>query len=191
MAPAGRAWGVPPPVGEVARLEGLLAPAGRYDEPFVEALELHGALDTHWLAHTRLCYGERLRRDGRRDEAVAQLTPALRTFERLDAVPWAEWVRDELAAAGVAPARAVRRFEALTPQELSVAATIAQGHSNREAAARLYVSPKTVEKHLTSAYRKLGVHSRTQLIARLAEHPELLDGIAVDQRTQSAARSSM
>jgi DNA-binding CsgD family transcriptional regulator len=59
----------------------------------------------------------------------------------------------------------------LTPQELQIARLVADGMTNREVAASLFLSPKTIESHLQNAYRKLGVHSRTQLSKRLAAEP--------------------
>ena len=58
----------------------------------------------------------------------------------------------------------------LTPQELQVALVVAEGVTNREAAARLFLSPKTIEVHLSHAYRKLGVRTRTELSRRIASH---------------------
>jgi DNA-binding NarL/FixJ family response regulator len=92
------------------------------------------------------------------------LRAALATFERLNAEPWAQRARRELAASGehVRARRDVPTRE-LTPQELQVALAVADGATNREAAAALFVSPKTVEAQLTSIYRKLNLRSRTQL----------------------------
>ncbi|MGZ6565602.1 MAG: helix-turn-helix transcriptional regulator, partial [Solirubrobacteraceae bacterium] len=91
-------------------------------------------------ARTQLCYGERLRRARRRSDAQEQLTPALATFERLAADPWAERARRELRAAGIttkAP-RPQSATDTLTPQELRVALIIADGATVREAAAQLF-----------------------------------------------------
>ncbi|MGB0096925.1 MAG: LuxR C-terminal-related transcriptional regulator, partial [Solirubrobacteraceae bacterium] len=90
---------------------------------------------------------------------------ALTGFDRLGARPWAERARSELRASG----QRIRRgsphaTERLTPQELQVALTIARGLTNREAAARLFLSPKTIEFHLRNIYRKLGIRSRTELV---------------------------
>jgi DNA-binding CsgD family transcriptional regulator len=170
------AWPNPIPRGERLRVTGILAADDAFDEPFEAALELHDrGYDTHWLAHTRLCYGERLRRAGRRREARRQLRPALATFERLGSAPWVAWARDELAATGERPRRRdPSTLDDLTPHELTVAAAVASGLTNREAAERLFVSEKAIEKHLSSTYRKLDVQNRTQLARRLAEDPALL-----------------
>ena len=83
--------------------------------------------------------------------------------------PWAERARDELRAAGEsAPRRGGRPLDRLTPQELQVARLVARGASNRDAAAALYLSPRTVEYHLHKVFRKLGVHARAELAAVLA-----------------------
>jgi DNA-binding CsgD family transcriptional regulator len=80
-----------------------------------------------------------------------------------------ELARAELAASGERGALRTRPAELeLTAQELQVARVVAAGASNAEAASQLFLSPKTVEKHLTSAYRKLGLRSRAQLAAMFA-----------------------
>jgi DNA-binding CsgD family transcriptional regulator len=147
-----------------ARCDGLLSDA--FDVPFRRALELH---DTPFeTARTELCYGERLRRAGRRTEARGQLHAALERFDRLGAKPWAERARTELRASGATVRRgAPGATEQLTPQELQVALTVARGATNRETASALFLSTKTIEFHLRNIYRKLGVRSRTELVARL------------------------
>ena len=112
------------------------------------------------LARTRLAYGAKLRRARRAGDARRQLHEALARFEELGAVPWAEQAREELRASG---GRRRARRQDLTPAELRVARVIARGATNREAAAELFVSPKTVDFHLRQAYRKLGVRNRTEL----------------------------
>jgi DNA-binding CsgD family transcriptional regulator len=115
-------------------------------------------------ARARLCYGERLRRVGRRADARAQLRSALATCEQLGAEPWAEHARRELRASGATLRRDPLVREQLTPQELQIAATVAEGKTNREVGAAYFISPKTVEVHLSRVYRKLGIHSRSELI---------------------------
>ena len=88
--------------------------------------------------------------------------------------PWAERARDELRAAGEsAPRRGGRPLDRLTPQELQVARLVARGASNRDAAAALYLSPRTVEYHLHKVFKKLGVHARAELAAVLAHEDRL------------------
>ena len=154
-----------------ARCRGLLASDSAFASNFETALTLHAMLpDPFERARTKMCYGERLRRAGRRKEARAKLRSAIDSFDRLDAKPWADRARAELAATGerLRP-RERSATEELTPQELQVARIVATGASNREAAAALFVSPKTIEFHLGHIYSKLGLRSRTQLSAMLAK----------------------
>jgi DNA-binding NarL/FixJ family response regulator len=111
-----------------------------------------------------LAYGSFLRRTGRRTAAAAQLEAARKTFAGLDARPYLERCEHELAACGLTPARRQDRSSVhLTPQELAVARLVVKGLTNREAAAELVVSVKTVEYHLGKVYAKFGITSRTQL----------------------------
>lgn len=120
------------------------------------------------LARVHLVHGERLRRARRRADSRAPLRQALESFERIGAERWAARARRELAAAGELSAdRATPPERLLSPQELQVALLVGEGLSNREAAARLILSPKTVEYHLGNAFRKLGVRSRVELVRRL------------------------
>ena len=94
----------------------------------------------------------------------------LRISCRCGASSLASWARSELYSAGSRPRReALSGPESLTPSELRVAELAAAGHSNRDIAQTLYVTPKTVEVHLTSIYRKLGISTRTELSASLAD----------------------
>jgi DNA-binding NarL/FixJ family response regulator len=118
-------------------------------------------------ARTRLCLGEALRHARRRSDARPQLEQAHMTFVLLGAKPWAERAAAELAATGITAApRRMPIHARLTPQELRVALQVAEGLTNQEVASRLFLSPKTIEVHLSHIYSKLGVHSRTSL-ARL------------------------
>jgi DNA-binding CsgD family transcriptional regulator/DNA replicative helicase MCM subunit Mcm2 (Cdc46/Mcm family) len=151
-----------------ARCRGMLAED--YQGPFEAALELHARVPTPFeRARTSLAYGERLRRDGRRAEARERLHSALQDFDRLGARPWSERARVELRASGQTVRTPDQRAaDDLTPQELQVAALVAGGATNREAAATLFLSAKTIEFHLGNVYRKLGIRSRTEL-ARIVE----------------------
>lgn len=120
------------------------------------------------LARVHLIHGERLRRARRRSDSRLPLRRALESFERIGAEGWARRARRELAAAGdVVPDTLAAPEQLLSPQELQVALLVAEGLTNREAAARLIVSPKTIEYHLANAYRKLGVRSRVELVRRI------------------------
>jgi DNA-binding CsgD family transcriptional regulator len=147
------------------RCRGLLAAEHQFEAHFVRALECSPSLGEPFeLARTELCFGQRLRRAGRRVAARRRLRSALDTFERLDAIPWAETARRELGASGQrARKRCDESRDELTPQEDEIARIVARGATNREVAAQLFVSPKTVETHLSHIYRKLGVRSRTEL----------------------------
>ena len=118
-------------------------------------------------ARARMCLGEALRRTRQRGEARRQLEQARSAFELLGAQPWAERAAAELATVGVtAEPRRTPIHVRLTPQELRVALQVAEGLTNQEVAARLFLSHKTIEVHLGHIYDKLGVRSRTGL-ARL------------------------
>jgi DNA-binding CsgD family transcriptional regulator len=157
-------------LGRAARCRGLLESAGTYEQAFAEALRYHElTVDAFELARTRLSYGERLRREKRRADAREQLRAAFDCFDRLGAAPWAERARIELRATGeTARRREVSTIDQLTPQELQIATVLADGLTTREAAARLFLSPKTVEYHLRNAYRKLGIRTRRELLGALA-----------------------
>jgi DNA-binding CsgD family transcriptional regulator len=154
----------------VARARVLVAPAELLDAAYqqVPAAPIHSGFE---VARTRLVYGERLRRAGRRMEAREYLRGALGIFHAIGAEPWERRAQAELRASGARLRRPdpSARGE-LTPQELQVALVVADGVTNREAAARLFLSPKTIEVHLSRAYRKLGVRTRTELSRRIALH---------------------
>jgi ATP/maltotriose-dependent transcriptional regulator MalT len=159
------------------RCRGLLADEEEFDARFTEALRLYELAGMPFaIARTALCYGERLRRSGRRVESRAQLRAALDTFLRLGARAWAERAERELRATGeTVRRRETSAAEQLSPQELQIGLVVAQGVTNREAGARLFLSPKTIEYHLSRVYRKLGIRSRTEL-ARLVAHQDALPG---------------
>jgi len=141
---------------------------------FTTALEHHARTRNPFeQARTELAFGERLRiGTGPRAEAQQHLRLALETFERLGARVWAERARDALRGTGVAQRREdVPIAEVLTPHELQVAMVVAQGATNKEAAAALFLSPKTVEHHLGQIYRKLQLRSRTELAALITGAP--------------------
>ena len=99
----------------------------------------------------------------------AQLRAALEDFERLGARPWADRARAELAATGETTRRRdPTALDELTPQELQIALLLADGKTTREAAAAVFLSPKTIEYHLRHVYLKLGINSREQLAQALA-----------------------
>jgi DNA-binding CsgD family transcriptional regulator len=139
---------------------------------FDQSLQTLAPWDSWESARTRLCYGRHLRRSKQRREASEHLQAALSAFERLGARGWAAQARQELRSSGVRANIENWRPTGLTPQELRVSLAVAGGGTNREVAAALFMSPKTVEHHLGRAFAKLGVTSRTQL-ARMVEAGEL------------------
>ncbi|MBP0455516.1 AAA family ATPase [Kitasatospora sp. RG8] len=152
------------------RCQALLGPDELAESAYRAALGLHdGTHRPFEQARTALLYGEWLRRERRRTDARPHLRAALETFERLGARPWADRARTELTATGTsapAPADApAGALTALTPQELQIARLAAQGLTNRDIAAQLFLSPRTVGHHLYKAYPKLGIASRTDLPA--------------------------
>ena len=152
-----------------ARCRGL--PAAEDDAHFREALALHATVqDAFGAARTRLCLGERLRRAGRRLDAREEIRSALGAFVALGAGPWAERARTELQPSGATlrRRRAVQEGQELTPQERQIAAHVAQGKTNKEVAAALFLSHKTVDFHLGRVYRNLNLRSRGELIRRYA-----------------------
>ena len=165
------AKGQPWALARAARARGLLTDGGSAGECFERALALHAAtLDRFETARTRLAHGEWLRRAARRVDARSQLRAALDDFEVLGAARWAERAATELAATG----EHVRRRGAdprsmLTPQELQVSLLLMEGRTTREAAAALFLSPKTVEYHLRKVYTKLGIGSRVELAQVLVD----------------------
>jgi DNA-binding NarL/FixJ family response regulator len=149
-----------------ARARALLADGAEADRLFEEALRAHAATDRLLdRARTQLLYGEHLRRERRRVDAREALRAALDTFEALGAASWAERARTELRATGeTARRRDPSTLDQLTQQELQVVRTVSQGATNREAAAQLFISPRTVDHHLRSVFRKLGLRSRAELV---------------------------
>jgi DNA-binding CsgD family transcriptional regulator len=148
------------------RSRALLASGEDANRRFQEALRQHARTDSPFEhARTELLYGEYLRRERRRVEARPHLRTALETFEMLGAPIWAERARRELRATGeTARKRNRSTLDQLTPQELHVVRVISQGLTNREAAAQLFISPRTVDYHLRKVFSKLGINSRAELI---------------------------
>ena len=151
-----------------ARCRGMLASEERYEREFQTALALYGEEMAFERARTLLALGMRRRRSRRRADARAALHEALSYFERGGAEPWAHQAQAELRATGEMPPRDnALGLRSLTSQELQVALIVARGSTNREAAAALFLSTKTVEFHLGNTYRKLAVRSRSELVRRM------------------------
>ena len=160
-----QAKGQPWALARAARVRALLAPEDELERHFDEALGLHAQTpDVFESARTRLAYGARLRRSGRRVRAREQLREAIELFDDLGAEPWSSLARVELEATGeTARKRDPSTLDQLTPQEVQIALLLAGGSTTREAAAAMFLSPKTIEYHLRNVYRKLGIHSREEL----------------------------
>ena len=172
----------PFPLAEVARLRGALARARGKPDEAAHHLEIASDLAdragaTYEKALVLMELGRALSDMGRREEAAGSLLTARETLARLCAQPDLGRTTDLLDELGTAGPRPSPRGPGLTPQEIAVSRLVRKGLSNREIAAELFLSTKTVEFHLRHVYMKLGISSRTQLVARSAE---LLDLRAAD-----------
>lgn len=146
------------------RLHGVRGDVTAATASFDAALELIGTLPLRYdQARVNFGYGQTLRRLGRRARADVALTAARDGFAAMGATTYVDRCDRELKAGGVHFARS---NSTLTPQEEAVTHLVAQGMSNREVAAELFLSSKTVQYHLTRVYAKLGVRSRTELAVR-------------------------
>ena len=152
----------------VAHCRGLLASEpGRAHGFYEEALKHHRRANRPFeRARTELAYGSHLRRSRKRLVARSHLRSALETFNSLGASPWARRAASELRATGeTVRSRDPTTINQLTSQELQVVKLVSRGMTNREVAAQLFLSPRTIDFHLRNAYSKLGIASRNQLTA--------------------------
>ncbi|HET6627724.1 MAG TPA: AAA family ATPase [Nocardioidaceae bacterium] len=157
---------VPSPHAFALAAFGAAVLAGEKADPHWRAALEHHAVSARPVeaARTRLAYGEFLRRRRQRVAARGHLREALSTFEDVGASPWAERARQELRASGeTTRKRDPSAGQGLTPQERQVAKFVASGLSNKDVAAQLFVSPRTVDFHLRNVFAKTGVTSRTEL----------------------------
>ena len=157
----GSAWARP----VAAHCRALVAEPDEAERLFREALALHaGSGRPFERARTELAFGAFLRRTRRRKEARAHLRAALEAFEALGARLWVEHARVELRASGqTARQRDVSTLDQLTAQERQIAQRVAEGHTNREIAGQLFLSPRTIDFHLRNIFRKVDITSRIQL----------------------------
>ena len=164
-----KASGTPWAQGVEARSRALLAEGEAAETLYREAIQRLGPTRLRVdLGRTHLLYGEWLRRERRRIDARAELRTAHDLFSEFGMEAFAERARVELEATGErARKRTVETLGDLTPQEAQIARLVAQGHTNREIAAQLFISPSTVDYHLRKVFRKLDVKSRTQLAHRM------------------------
>jgi DNA-binding CsgD family transcriptional regulator len=152
-------------LGMSARIQALGAGGTDADALYQESIFRLGKTQLRIeLARSQLLYGEWLRRGRRNLDARVQLRAALRLFRELGVDAFGNRARIELEATGERTRPLAADSEAhLTPQESQVARLAAQGLTNREIAARLFIGQSTVEYHLVKVFRKLDVRSRTQL----------------------------
>jgi ATP/maltotriose-dependent transcriptional regulator MalT len=135
------------------------------DDAFTEALAVSRALPPFHRARGELLYGEWLRRQRRRTDARVHLRTAADLFRAMGAAPWEKRAEAELRATGeTARKRDPSTMDDLTAQELQIAGLVADGLTNREIAAQLFISPRTVEYHLGKVFSKLAIGSRSELI---------------------------
>src|SRR5262245_30323915 len=154
----------PPRRSVLARCRALVGD-GDVREQFEAALAPDGFVSPFLMARTELLYGEWLRRERQRREARGHLRRAADLFRQVGAPPWEERAESELRATGeTARKRDPSTLDELTPQELQIAGLVASGMTNRQVAAQLYLSPRTIDYHLRKVFSKLGVASRTELV---------------------------
>ena len=148
----------------LARCRALMG-EGTDPEQFETAVASATPLSPFEQARTELLYGEWLWRQRQRREARRHLGRAADLFHQVGAPPWEERAEAELRATGeTARRRDPSTLDRLTPQELQIAGLVAAGMTNRQIAAQLYLSPRTIDYHLRKVFSKLGVASRTELV---------------------------
>lgn len=152
-------------LGLAARCRALTSAGAIAEENYRESIErLDQSLMKAETARAHLVYGEWLRREGRRQDAREQLRTAHEQLVDMGAKAFAARAARELRATGEhARKRSAHPTDALTPHELQIARLVATGATSREVAAQLFLSPRTIEAHLRSIFRKLGLSSRRQL----------------------------
>jgi DNA-binding CsgD family transcriptional regulator/tetratricopeptide (TPR) repeat protein len=164
-------------IGARERVLGMISPIDDCSDHFGRSVEaMESSLHLSAVARSELLWGERLRRARRRAEARPHLERARDMFQQMGCGRWMERAELELVAAGAAATTSDHSRDAervLTAQELHVARLAVAGASYKDIAGQLFVSPRTIESHLSSIYRKLGVKNRAGLSARAAQEPAL------------------
>ncbi|MEV0910608.1 helix-turn-helix transcriptional regulator [Streptomyces hokutonensis] len=163
-------------LGRLARCRAFLADDDQAEAHYRASIEALADADAPTeLARSRLVYGEWLRRRRRRRDARSELNAAYDMFAGMGAHGFAERARIELSATGAsvrkrtAEAAGSPSLTSLTAQEKQIASLVADGYTNSEVAAKLFISPATVDHHLRKTYQKLGVSSRTQMARVLGQ----------------------
>ena len=158
---SGTPWGF----GLAARSRALTSTGPEAEEHYREAIiQLGQCRIVTYLARTHLVYGEWLRREGRRHDAREQLRTAHGLLLDMGADAFANRAARELRATGEHPRkRSAQPTDSLTAHELHIARQVATGATSREVATQLFLSPRTIDAHLRSIFRKLGINSRRQL----------------------------
>jgi DNA-binding CsgD family transcriptional regulator len=173
LAEVARAAGTDWALGAYARTAAMLAEGAAAERLYKEAIERLSGIHmrgSQTLARAHLLYGEWLRREHRRVEAREQLRVAHAMLADMGAEAYAERARRELLATGeTVRKRTVETLDELTPQEVQVARLAADGQTNPEIGAQLFLSPRTVEWHLTKMFGKLGISSRKELRSALSD----------------------
>ncbi|MGW1534826.1 helix-turn-helix transcriptional regulator [Streptomyces aureus] len=178
----------PPAPAVVLRCRALVAGDEDSEDLFIAALARHEQVDSPYEhARTHLAYGMWLRRRRRPVEARAQLRRAVMGFDQCGAAVWTEQADAELRAAGETPTAlppsgpgTPDALTLLTPQQLRIARSVAQGATNREVARQLSISVRTVEYHLRNVFTQLGVRSRVALARHLEpDRPPSAGGVHV------------
>jgi DNA-binding CsgD family transcriptional regulator len=170
LAPRFTAWtdrtGSPLLQALAARCRALLASGDEAERMYQRSLQHHALVDAPMeQARTELLYGQHLRRVRRHSDARTHLQAAVETFRRIEASVWAQRAQEELrAAGGSGPTDDPAALSGLTAQERRVALAISDGRTNREVAAQLFLSPRTVDYHLRKIFQKTGIRSRAELI---------------------------
>jgi DNA-binding CsgD family transcriptional regulator len=166
-SPAATDWAL----GIQARSTALVSGDSRAERQYLEAIERLGRTRIRAeLARAHLLYGEWLRRQGRRRDAREQLRTAFQLLDAMGMAGFAERARKELVATGeTARKRTVETATELTAQEAQIARLACNGHRNSEIGAELFISPRTVEWHLSKVFAKLGISSRWELRAALPD----------------------
>jgi DNA-binding CsgD family transcriptional regulator len=160
---AGTAWGL----GVAAYSRAMVS--GDEDDYREAVRQLEITTAKPYLARARLLYGEWLRRAGRRVDAREQLRAAHDLLSGMGMEAFASRAAQELQATGeVARSRSAQAVDDLTAQEQHIARLVATGATSKEVAARLFLSPRTVDAHLRNVYRKMGINSRRQLKDRFS-----------------------